>query len=314
MGLLGRIVAISGGVVLAAVSAVCGWLYFYTADRPSIAELYRYNPATASEIQNGANSITHVIPSSQMGKCLLNAIVAAEGQVESRDPIRATITGLFSDVQPRAPMYSWQLARGLAPKGDSITRQIDELRVAEQIQRHFSQQQILTIYLNRVYLGENTYGVEDASMRYFGKPASGLALEGAALLAGLIRSPSHDSPIDHPGRAVDRRNWVVDKMTSQGSVPRADAQWAKESPLIVKQTANSEATYDWKRCTLKIISHGSPTNTTIRLRGEKLPSRYRLSASTSSNQAKYEMRLSNAALERQTSTTIYTGQYSGHWV
>jgi hypothetical protein len=101
-------------------------------------------------------------------------------------------------------------------------------------------------------------------------------------------------------------------MTSQGSVPRADAQWAKESPLIVKQTANSEATYDWKRCALKIISHGSPTNTTIRLRGEKLPSRYRLSASTSSNQAKYEMRLSNAALEQQTSTTISTGQYSGH--
>jgi membrane carboxypeptidase/penicillin-binding protein len=63
----GRIVAIAGGVVLMAAVAVCGWLYLYTADLPSIAELCRYNPAAASEIQIRANSLTHVVPSDLLG-------------------------------------------------------------------------------------------------------------------------------------------------------------------------------------------------------------------------------------------------------
>jgi membrane peptidoglycan carboxypeptidase len=163
-------------------------------------------------------------------------------------------------------MYSWQLARELVSKGGSIRRQIDELRLAEQIQRHFDERQVLTIYMNRVYLGENARGVEDASMRYFGKHAADLSLDEAALLAGLIRSPSHDSPIDYPERAVQRRNWVIDKMITQGLVSRGDAEQAKTAPLIVKRAANSEATYDWNRCALKLASHESPANTTIRVR------------------------------------------------
>jgi TonB family protein len=167
-------------------------------------------------------------------------------------------------------MYTWQLARGLAPNGHSIGRQIDELRLAEQIQRHFNQRQVLTIYLNRVYLGQNTYGVEDASMRYFGKHTSDLSLDEAALIAALVRSPSHDSPIEHLERAVERRNWVIDQMTSQGSVSLEDAEQAKAAPLIVKHTTDSEATYDWNRCALKVVCHGSPANRTIRMHtGEK---------------------------------------------
>ncbi len=180
MKLLGRIVAILGGIVLVVAGAVCGWLYFYTADLPSIAELDRYNPATASEIQSPANSSTHVVPGDRMGKYLLSALVAAEGQAESRRPFRVTIAGFFSDVRPSAQMYSWRLARSLVLNGHSVSRQINELRLAEQIQRHFNQQQVLTIYLNRVYLGENAYGVEDGSIQYFGKPASDLSLDEAA--------------------------------------------------------------------------------------------------------------------------------------
>ncbi len=68
----------------------------------------------------------------------------------------ATSTDLLSDVPPRSQMYSWQLARELAVNGDSPERQIDRLRLADRIQRHFSQLQVMTIYLNRVYLGENS--------------------------------------------------------------------------------------------------------------------------------------------------------------
>jgi|SRR5882762_325035 len=270
MKLFGKIAAIAGVVILVTVGAVCGWLYLYSADLPSIADLYRYNPTTASEIQVRAGSLTHVVPSDLLGKYVVSALLAAAGQVESRGPIRATISNLLSAVHPYAQMYSWQLAHGLVSKGDGPRRQIVELRLAERIQRHFDQRQVLTIYLNRVYFGENAYGVEDASMRYFGKHAADLSLDEAALLVGLIRSPSRDSPVEHPERAVQERNWVIDQMISQGSVSREDGRRAQGSPLIVKRAANSEATYDFNRCALKLSSHGLPTNTTIRVRpGEK---------------------------------------------
>jgi penicillin-binding protein 1A len=84
--------------------------------------------------------------------------------------------------------------------------------------------------LNRVYLGENTYGVEDASRRYFEKHVSDLSLDEAALLVGLIRSPNHDSPINRPDRAVGRRNWVIDQMMAEKTVSKEEAERAKEAP------------------------------------------------------------------------------------
>ena len=126
--------------------------------------------------------------------------------------------------------------------------------------------------MNRVYLGESTYGAEDASRRYFGKHASDLSLDEAALLAGLIRSPSHDSPITHPDRAVVRRNWVIDRMVAQRTVSQ-EAGRAKEAPLIVRRTANAEATYDWNRCELKIVNYASPQSTSIRIRSGESPTK-----------------------------------------
>src|SRR5260370_7156034 len=116
MKLLGRILMIAGGVVLLTAAAVCGWLYFYTADLPSIAELRQYDPATASEIHvRGSDSLTHMVPSNRLGKYLISALVAAEGRTESRGPIRSTIATLLSDVHPRPHISSSHLPRGFAP-------------------------------------------------------------------------------------------------------------------------------------------------------------------------------------------------------
>lgn len=271
MKLLGKALRLVGGLVLVAVGATYCWLYLYSADLPSITELNQYNPSTTSEIHPQPDSTRHVIPSDQLGKYIEKAALAAEGQPESRGPIRSAIVGLFSGAEPHTQLYTLQLARSLVNRNRAIRRQIDELRLAERIHKQFGQRQVLTIYLNRVYLGENTYGVEDASMRYFDKHAVDLSLDEAALIAGLIRSPNRDNPIIYPERAVQRRNWVTDEMINQGSVPREDGEQAKQAPLIVKQTADSKATYDLNRCALKVISHHSPSSTTIRTRpGEKL--------------------------------------------
>jgi penicillin-binding protein 1A len=258
------------GLVVVSTIAVLCWLYLYTADLPSISELAPYNPSTSVEIPvrsvDGMPSVRHVVPTELLGKYAEKALVSAEGQPEARGPIRATIAGLLSDVPPHAQMYSWRIARDFVSRGTSIRRQIDQIRFAQQIHRHFDQKQILTIYLNRVYLGENACGIEDAAMRYFGKHAADLLLDEVALLAGLIRSPNRDSPINHPERAVERRNGVIEEMMRQGSVSREEAENARMAALIVKKTPNSEAAYDFERCAVKILPEKPKPHETVRIR------------------------------------------------
>lgn len=278
MRVLGRIILAICGLVLVAICGLYSWLYLYSVDLPSIAGLYQYDPATVSEIHvwpvDEAHSVAHVVPSNRFGSYLAKAAIAAEGQPESRRPIRATISSLLSGTEPRAQMYSWRIARELVAGRRPVRRQIDELRLAERIQSHFDQRQIMTIYFNRVYLGENTYGVEDGAVRYFGKHVGDLSLDEAALLAGLIRSPAHDSPINHPERAVQRRNSVLAEMMSTGSVSTEEGKQAQIAPLIVKQTASTEPMYDWSRCALKLATKGSAVPATIRVRSGEKPTKY----------------------------------------
>lgn len=270
MKLLGRILAVLVGLILLVVISTCSWLYLYTADLPSVVMLDRYAPSAPVEIHTESGSAAHVVPADRFGKYLMSALVAAEGQPDPRGPIRVALTSFLWETPPRGQMYSWQIARDLVHNGRGLRRQMDELRLAQQIHRRFNQQQILTIFMNRVSLSQDVSGVEDASVRYFGKHALDLSLEESALIAGLIRSPNHDSPIGHPERAVQRRNWVLDNMARQGSVSQLDARQAKASPLIVKQTPNSEPTYDWKRCALTLATHTWPADGSTRMRpGER---------------------------------------------
>lgn len=257
MKLVGKIVGIVAAVLLLAAALFAIWLYFYTGDLPSIAELSQYDPATASEIHvrtaDGADSIRHVVPSSGFGKYLMNALIAAEGQPEGRGPIRATAVAFLTGKEPSGTMYSWQIARGLGCGGRSLHYQLCTIRTAQQIERRFDQQQVLTIYLNRVYVGENTFGVEDGAMRYFGQHAADLQLSDAALVVDLIRSPVANSPITHPDRAVQWRNRVIDQMLSQGMISTGEADEAKTEALVVKKTADSKPEYDVKRCEVKLL-------------------------------------------------------------
>jgi hypothetical protein len=275
MKILGKLGAIFGLFLLGCLVTACYWLYFYSADLPSVVELSQYNPAAPSEVHaraiDGSPLLTHVIPTDRLGNFFMRAVIAAEGQPESRGPIRLTIAGIISGARPTGGMYSLHARELVIP--ERTIRRLDEIRLAEHIQRRFNQQQILTIYMNRVYLGDNTYGVEDASVRYFGKHAADLSLDETALVAGLIRSPGRDSPVQHPERAVERRNWVVDEMLRERAVSADDAEQAKTAPLIVKQTTSSQASYDWNRCALKIVSHTSPATTTIHVRSGEKPSK-----------------------------------------
>jgi penicillin-binding protein 1A len=127
-----------------------------------------------------------------------------------------------------ASSLTQQLARNSLPLGGrTINRKILEAMVALRIEHTFSKQQILELYINRIYFGSGCYGVETASQAYFGKHASKLNLSEAALLAGLIRSPNRFSPLRNPEGAALQRNTVLDRMVSLKKISAAEAEQAK---------------------------------------------------------------------------------------
>src|SRR6478672_5846957 len=146
---------------------------------------------------------------------------------------RGVLRALARDVVSRsakegASSLTMQLARNSLPLGGrTFRRKLLEAMVSLRIEREFTKQQILELYVNRIYFGSGCYGVETASQAYFGKNASKLNLSEAALLAGLIRSPNRFSPLKNPEGAAIQRNAVLDRMVELKKVSGAEAGQAK---------------------------------------------------------------------------------------
>ena len=118
-----------------------------------------------------------------------------------------------------------QLARQTFLSADkTFTRKIKEVFVAAQLERTYSKKEILELYFNKVYLGDGLYGAEAASLGYFGKHASDLSVDQAALLAGLVKSPSTYAPTVSPERALARRNLVLQAMVDAGAITKDQAR------------------------------------------------------------------------------------------
>lgn len=132
-----------------------------------------------------------------------------------------------------------QLARNIFPerleRAKSMVRKLREGKVALAIERKYSKQKILELYLNQIYLGNGAYGVESAAQRYFGKNVRELNLPEAALLAALPKAPNRYNPRVEPDRAVQRRNTVLELMREQKVITDSDASLAKAYPLQLAQ-------------------------------------------------------------------------------
>ena len=142
---------------------------------------------------------------------------------------------------------SMQLARNVFPEripGEEQTtrRKLLEIRVAQDIERRYSKEEILELYLNNIYFGNRARGIEAAARQYFGRPAQELTLAQAALLAALPKAPSHYDPRRHPEEALERRNLVLALMQQQARVPRGLAEKAKLEPLGLAPAPRQERT------------------------------------------------------------------------
>lgn len=149
----------------------------------------------------------------------------------------------------------------------TLKRKVQELLLALWLEQKFSKDQILTVYLNRVYLGAGTYGVEAASRRYFRKPAKQLTTYEAAMLAGLLKAPSRYNPVANPKRAKERTNQVLSNMVAAGYLSEKDAAALKDGAGSVKPVRTSRKSRyfsDW--ILSRVADYVSPGDTDIVVR------------------------------------------------
>ncbi|MDQ6911760.1 MAG: PBP1A family penicillin-binding protein [Verrucomicrobiota bacterium] len=233
-------------ILLAAVLAACGFglVSFYgiwaqTFDLKQVGEMPERN--TVFDVDGkiysrlaGANRL--IVPIAEVSPFFLDALIAREdtrfyqhGGLDPRGVARALFRNITSSsVKEGASTITQQLARNSLPLGGrNLRRKMLEAMVALRLERQYSKQQILELYVNRIYFGSGCYGIETASQAYFGKSASKLNLSEAALLAGLIRSPNRFSPLKNPEGATAQRNGVLDRMVELKKISVAQAREAR---------------------------------------------------------------------------------------
>lgn len=124
-------------------------------------------------------------------------------------------------------------------KEKKLERKIQELILAVQMERKYTKDEILEMYLNRIYFNGGAYGVQAAAKYYFGKSVEDLNLQECAMLAGLVNSPARYSPINHPEAAKSRQETVLQRMVTNGYITEAQANQAKETPLVLADKKTS---------------------------------------------------------------------------
>ena len=245
---VGRVVV--GLLVLTAALAgsLVGLLIVYSTDLPQIGELEHYRPSTITELYDSRGRVIgqfalqrRVIDQyNDFPKVLRDAILSTEDKTfESHWGINfwRVMGATWRDIHTNrraegASTLTMQLSRNLFLSPERhFSRKIQEAMLAIQIERHFTKEQIFTLYANQIFLGSGVYGFEAGSEYYFNKHARDLKLEEAALLAGLPKAPVSLSPINSPERALRRRNLVINNMLEDGKITTEEANRAKAAPL-----------------------------------------------------------------------------------
>jgi penicillin-binding protein 1A len=157
------------------------------------------------------------------------------------DPIRiagAAWKNITTGKREGGSTLTQQLAKRLFLSSEqTYTRKFNEWIVALQIERYYTKQQIMEMYVNNVFLGAGSYGFEAAAETYFGKQAKDLMVDEAALLAGIPKAPSQLSPTVNPDAAKERRNLVLQLMADNGFISQSEADAAKARPIKLHDTA-----------------------------------------------------------------------------
>jgi penicillin-binding protein 1A len=192
-----------------------------------------------------------IIPFRKIPAHLRDAVIATEDAefydhpgVDVTSTARAAIANLRSgEVSQGGSTITQQLVKNLYTGADkTIERKVNEAVLALKLERELSKDEILAKYLNIVYFGHGAYGVQAAAQTYFDVPARELDVVQSAMLAGLLAAPSHWDPIEYPGAADRRRRFVLQRMTDEGYLSRAQARRLSkvELPLAKREASWTE--------------------------------------------------------------------------
>ena len=243
-------------VAAALLGTLSGVLFAYSDDLPEVSALDNYAPNTITRVLGkdgqpvGEFAVERrvVIRYSDIPADLRNAIVSAEDGSffqHSGFSISRMFLALARDVvtrgrSPGGSTLTQQLTRNLFPQeigfaigNRSWERKVKETLLAMRIEKRYTKEEIFTFYCNQIYFGHGAYGVEAASQLYFRKPAKDLTLVEAATIAGIIQGNVRQSPFVNPEATKRRRNYALERMADEGYVTRADADKAKDEPVLV---------------------------------------------------------------------------------
>jgi len=240
-------------ILLGALFALLvGYLFLVYTSLPNVRLLESWTPPQASVVYDYRDRYygdigvqkRYYVSIDEVPDKLIYAFVAAEDRnffkhrgVDPSAIIRAFFANLKAGrVVQGGSTITQQLAKNLfLTRERTIGRKIREALLAIKIERTFDKRKILELYLNQIYLGNGTYGVEAAARVYFGKNVRDLSLEEAALLAGLPKAPSRFNPFVNPELAKTRRNYVLRRMLEEGYITREEYEVAVNKPVVVER-------------------------------------------------------------------------------
>ncbi len=234
------------------VAAVAGLLWHFSKDLPDYSQLQDYEPPVTTRVHAADGSLVAeyakerrlYIPIQAVPKRVIHAFMAAEdknfyehGGLDFGGIVRAGLiyvqNGGGGHLQGASTITQQVAKNFLLSNERTFTRKIKEALLAMKIERTYSKDKILELYLNEIYLGLGAYGIAAASLVYFDKSVNELSISEAAYLAALPKAPNNYHPFRARERALERRNWVIDQMAQDGFIKADDAEAAKRTPLGV---------------------------------------------------------------------------------
>ncbi len=251
--LIGYLFAVGMILFVAASIGVAFLLWRVSKDLPDYEVLAKYEPPVMTRVHASNGSLIAeyaeqrriYVPINTIPEKLIQAFLAAEdknfyqhGGIDFQGIIRAAVTNLNNLSSGKrlvgASTITQQVAKNFLLSGEvKFERKIKEAILAIRIERAFTKDQILELYLNEIFFGLKSYGVAAAALNYWGKSLSELSLSDIAYLAALPKAPNNYHPFRKTQKALTRRNWVIDRMTENGYVTAEEAEAAKAQPLNV---------------------------------------------------------------------------------
>jgi len=242
-------------VALAGVGVAAAYLAQVSKELPDYTVLKDYQPPVTTRVHAADGTLLAEYarerrlfqPIETIPATLLQAFISAEdkdfythGGIAIDGIIRAVRDNLMARVEGNASIQgggstiTQQVAKNfLLSTEQTWDRKIQEAILAMRIESTFSKDKILELYVNEIFLGLNSYGVAAAALNYFDKALYQLTLSESAYIAALPKGPNNYHPFRRPKQAIERRNWVLDRMAENGYVTQAEADQAKQDPLNV---------------------------------------------------------------------------------